>query len=151
MWDHRRMAIGVGTGIYTPREASRLTGLSVRRVRGWLYGYDQGAGPLIGRDTDDGPSLSILDLIEILFVNSFLEHGVTMSHIREASRKAMEMSGHKHPFAINRFETEGRKIFARLSPAVGSKKKHVVGLIDGQFVFEKAISPFFRQIDYRAA
>ncbi|HEY6477924.1 MAG TPA: DUF433 domain-containing protein [Polyangia bacterium] len=145
------MSIGVGTGIYRPREASRLTGLSVRRVKGWLHGYDRGAGPLIGRDPDDGPSLSFLDLIEILFVNSFLEHGVTMSHIREASRKAMDMAGGQtHPFAISRFETDGRKIFARLS-ATGSKKKHVVGLVDGQFAFDKAIAPFFKQIDYRAS
>jgi uncharacterized protein (DUF433 family) len=143
------MGIGVGTGIYTPREAARLTGLSVRRVKGWLHGYDHGAGPLILRDVDDGPVLSFLDLIEILFVNSFLEHGVKMSHIRKAARKATDLAGRDHPFAIHRFETDGRTVFATLASKGAKRKKRVLGLVDGQFNFEKVVSPFFKQIDYR--
>ncbi len=71
-----------------------------------------------------------------------------MSHIRKASQKAMELFGKQHPFAVSRFETDGKKIFARVSP-IGSQKRHVLGLVDGQSAFDKVISPFFKQIDYR--
>jgi uncharacterized protein (DUF433 family) len=145
------MAIGVGTGIYTAQEASRLTGLSVRKVRGWVSGYEgSDLAPIVARDKVDGPRLSFLDLIEILFVQSFLKHGVTMAHIREASRKAMELSGKAHPFAVSRFETDGRKIFAT-GKAPGSRKKSVFGLVDGQAAFHAVVSPLFKHIDYRAS
>jgi len=150
------MAIGVGSGIYTPAEASRLTGLPVRKVRGWISGYRRYDGthrsgrPLVSRDPSDGPVLSFLDLIEILFVRSFLKYGVKMSHIRQVSRKAAEISGSHHPFAVSRFETDGKKIFARLV-AKGSRKKHVLGLLDGQSEIDEAISPYFKQIDYRSS
>lgn len=148
------MAIGIGTGIYTPLEASRLTGLSVRRVKGWISGYrpanDTGHAPrpLVIRDPADGQTLSFLDLIEILFVNQFLTSGVKMSHIREASKKAMELFGRDHPFAVRRFETDGKAIFGILGDR-GSRKKRVLGLVDGQVSFEKIVAPFFKHIDFR--
>lgn len=142
------MGIGIGTGIYTAREVSRLTGLSVRRVNGWISGYRSEARPLIGRDPNDGTSLSFLDLIEIRFVHEFLEHGVKMSHIREVSEKAVELFGGDHPFAVRRFETDGKTIFARLE-AKKSRKRHVLRVLDGQGAFDKVVSPFFKQIDYR--
>jgi uncharacterized protein (DUF433 family) len=145
------MAIGIGTGIYTPREAFRLTGLSVRQVKGWISGYEKiGARPLIARDQAGGCILSFLDLIEILFVKSFLSHGVTMNHIRGASKKAMELYGGDHPFAVRRFETDGTKIFAT-GKTNGSSMKRVLGLIDGQAAFHEVVSPFFKQIEYRGS
>jgi uncharacterized protein (DUF433 family) len=144
------MSIGVGTGIYTPREASRLTGLSVQKVRGWLDGYPNRGAPLIHRDAADSTSLSFLDLIEIIFVKAFRSAGVKMSTIRRASKNAEELLGSYHPFAVSRFETDGRVIFARLDEK-RSSKKHMVDIDLGQSVFERVVSPYLKQIDYHSS
>jgi uncharacterized protein (DUF433 family) len=101
------MVTGIGTGIYTSREVSHLTGLSPSRVARWVSGYAfrtgstiRQSGPLIGRDSDHGPSLTFLDLIEVLFVKAFLEQGVSMRTIRAAAGKAIELFETHHPFAV---------------------------------------------------
>jgi uncharacterized protein (DUF433 family) len=150
------MAIGVGTGIYTAREASRLTGLSVSRIKRWISGYSYRRGgdvrkspPVIVRPSEDGPTLAFLDLIEILFVNAFLEHGISMRKIRLASAEAVDLFHTDHPFAVNRFETDGNVIFARLT-AKKSRKKHIVEVVGGQSVFDRVVSPYLKQIEYRS-
>jgi len=151
------MAIGVGTGLYTTSEVSRLTGLSRSRVRRWISGYkfkshgsERRSGPVVLRDAADGDMVTFLDLVEILFVRAFLEHGVTMNEIRRASVKAIELYGGDHPFAVHRFETDGKEIFARISDK-RSKRKRILGVVGGHLSFEEVVAPCFKQIDFRAS
>ena len=104
-------------------------------------------GPVVAREPNDGTSLAFLDLIEILFVKSFRKLGVPMSQIREASQRAVALYGSDHPFAVRRFETDGKTIFATRR-AKGSRKKYAEEVVVGQSVFFKVISPFFKEIDY---
>ena len=145
------MAFDARKGLYSTREASLLTGLSARQVTGWIAGYSKGGrgpGPLIARAPGDDAAISFLDLIEIVFVNAFLKQGVSMSTIRRASKQAAEELMGDHPFALKRFETDGRAIFERLE-VKKTRRKHLRNLVDGQSVFAKVIAPYLiKQIDY---
>jgi len=144
----------IGTGIYTAREVARFAGLSPSRVVRWMSGYDfkaresvRHANSSIAREADHGPSLTFLDLIEVLFVKSFLEHGVKMRVIREAAQRAVDLFGTHHPFAIKRFETDGRDIFTRLVPK-GRATDRMINVVDGQTMFTEVISLYLKQIEY---
>jgi len=144
----------VGTGIYTPREVARLTGLSVARVSRWVSGYSfkyktelHHSAPLIASQDKAGSSLTFLDLIEVLFVKAFLEHGVKMWKIRQAAQEAKDEFGTHHPFAVRRFETDGCDIVARIA-SKGRATDCIVNVINGQTFFTEIISRYLKQIDY---
>jgi uncharacterized protein (DUF433 family) len=146
----------IGTGIYTPREVARLAGISPSRVTRWVSGYSfrsrdeiHTSGPLIARDAGRGRTLTFLDLIEVLFVKAFLAHGVNMRTIRAAAERAVGLFGTHHPFAVKRFETDGRDIFARLVPE-GIATDRMVNVVDGQALFIEVVSMYLKQIDYDA-
>jgi uncharacterized protein (DUF433 family) len=148
------MSAGIGTGIYTPREVSRLAGLSSSRVTRWARGYSfrssgssRRSEPVIAREPDHTQSLNFLDLVEVLFVKSFLEHGVKMRTIRCAAEKAVELFGTHHPFAVKKFETDGRTVFARLEDRDKSHER-ILDIVRGQSEFLAVVSRYLKQIDY---
>ncbi len=49
-------------------------------------------------------ALSFLDLIEVRFVDAFLENGVPWKTIRSAAINAMEYFGQGHPLSNKRFK-----------------------------------------------
>lgn len=150
---------GLGHGVYTGREAALLSGLRTERVNRWVRGYSfmtgsgvrSGSPPVFAADRSiDGPlALSFLDLVEILFVKAFLEHGVSMRTIRMAAVEGGKIFKVKHPFCLKRFETDGRDIFA--SVAKNSGDEAIVNLVSPQTVFPKVIRPLFKQIEYDVA
>ena len=88
----------VGKGIYSTRDARRLTGIPSVSMRRWLFGYDyhrkamrHHIDPVIDADytgDNDFFNLSFLDLIQIRFVNAFRQLGVSLQSIRIASTRA---------------------------------------------------------------
>jgi uncharacterized protein (DUF433 family) len=136
----------IGTGIYTPREVAAFAGIRTRRLKDWLSASGK-LGPIIAREDDHGPSLTFLDLIEVLFVKSFLDQGVKMRTIHEAAKQAVTLFGHHHPFAVRRFETDGRKIFATLAHK-DKATNSMLDVVDNQAVFASVLARYIRQIDY---
>lgn len=144
----------IGTGIYTPREVAAFAGISPSRLSRWIYGYTfetrgqaRQSAPLVARERGDGPSLTFLDLVEVLFVKSFLDQGVKMKTIRLAAQKAVGLLGTHHPFAVQRFETDGRKIFAMLDHK-DKAATTMLNVVDGQASFASIIARYMREIDY---
>jgi hypothetical protein len=85
--------------------------------------------------------------MELLFIKMFRDEGVSAQAIRKASQAAAKKFKTDYPFAVQRFDTDGKTIFATLvSQSTG--KKLVEDLKLGQFVFEKVLKPFFRKLDY---
>ena len=86
----------LGIGIYGVPEAARLTGVSAPRIRRWVKGYTFRVRGSARRSApvwqsqlprlDHQIAVSFLDLIEIRFVNAFLEHGVSWPTIRKVER-----------------------------------------------------------------
>lgn len=145
---------------YSPSLASRLVGLRPDRVRRWLRGYEyeyapmprggqrvrKRQGPLVrSGDSADSPYASFLDLIDLLFVKSFVEHGVSIQKLRRALAEAETLLGDRH-FAQRRFWTDGRKIYLE----VHEKSDALIQLLaNGQWVIAPIIKQIAQHIDFQ--
>lgn len=144
----------LGVGLYSYAEAARIIGVAPSTLRSWVreYYYEvEGRryhrAPIIRRHFPDQPILTFLELIELLFVKLFREHGVSMRAIRLASHRAAEMFETDYPFAVRRFDTDGRRIFATLKD-VAEDGTLIQDLSRGQLAFETIVRPFFRKLEY---
>lgn len=141
----------LNVGIYTVPEASRLTRVSTGRIRRWLRGYhymSRGkayATPPVWKgqlEAIDGKlALTFLDLIEVRFVDVFLNRGFSWATLRKARAHAAELFKTTHPFSTQRFLTDGRSIFVELQPAL-------IDIVRKQPVFEGIVGPFISQLEY---
>lgn len=137
-----------GKGIYSVPEASRLTGVSAQRLIRWLKGYDYKYKNRIRRSSavwerelpivDGRVALSFRDLIEVRFINAFLERGVSWPVIRKAADRAAEFLGSTHPFSTHGFLTDGRSIFADLASEEDGEPV-LLDLARSQYAFKKVL------------
>lgn len=143
----------IGVGLYTYSEAARIIGVKPSTLRGWVKEYyytARGARyhhePVIVRYfSPQEPILTFRELVEPLFVQLFRAEGVSMRAIRRASQRAARMFDTDYPFAVKRFDTDGRRIFATLEHEAHGLMED---LSQGQFVFEAIVRPFFRKREY---
>jgi uncharacterized protein (DUF433 family) len=144
------------TGIYAVRDAARLSGVSMGRIRRWLRGYHYRsrkkayASPPLWqgqwKPIDRSLALGFLDLIEIKFVDAFLKAGVTCATLRQARERAKEMFKVSHPFSTNRFVTDGREIFVELHRETGQPS--LIEIVRRQAVFAQIIKPFLKELEF---
>jgi uncharacterized protein (DUF433 family) len=140
----------LGVGIYTVPEAAWVTNVSAPRIRRWVRGYKFRVGdemhassaiwkpdlPEIG----DALALSFRDLIEVRFVDYFLEAGVSWNILRRAAIHASEIVKSTHPFSTRKFKTDGRTIFAELGESRGARK--LLDLVRKQYAIAGIIAPY---------
>jgi uncharacterized protein (DUF433 family) len=148
----------VGIGLYTVPEAARLTRISVPRVRRWLTGYryrsrqaEHASAPLWTPEVPKFGSkveLSFRDLMELRFVQLFLEQGLGLQAIRRAIEKAVECFGMERPLSTQRFRTDGRSIF--LEVAKEFEEAQLLDLGRDQCLFHRMVAPTFKDIDFEA-
>lgn len=113
----------LGIGIYSAPEAAKIIGVKPPTLRRWTKEYrytNRGMvylhQPVIPRHF--GPNdatITFLELIELLFVKMFRTEGVSIPAIRKAAQRATQIFGTPYPFAMQRFDTDGKYIFATLS------------------------------------
>ena len=144
--------------MYAAPMVGRLAGLSIGRVRRWLQGYDYTylagrldelrAGhqePVVRRaKATDSTYASFLDLIDLLFVKKFLDHGVSLQRIRKALYEAEELIGGHH-FAQRSFFTDGRNIYLQVKENADALLELLSG---GQWVIAPVIMELAHQIDF---
>ncbi len=141
------------TPTYTIAEASQLAGISRWRVARWLKGYEftykvgnekrQGKKDAIVRHTNE-PIASFLDLIDLLFVKKFIEHGFTLQFLRNALEEARNLLGTPH-FARSKFFTSGRQIILELEP----ESKYMIALMKGgQSIIPQIVEQLDDKIDF---
>ncbi len=126
-----------------------------QKLRSWVREYDYTARghtythhSLIKRRFGDNDQLlSFLELMELQFVRLFRSEGVSMHVIRKAAEIAAERFDTDYPFAVQRFDTNGRSIFATMK-AEEDDATMVEELDHGQFVFSSIVRPFFRKLEY---
>jgi len=122
--------------MYSPAMASRLVGLESSRVRRWLQGYEY-----------TRPYASFVDLIDLLFVKKFVEHGISVQRLRKALEEAVDLTGDHH-FAQRRFWTDGRKIFLQIKD---QPAEALLELLSGdQWVIAPIIKQVAHQIEFDA-
>jgi uncharacterized protein (DUF433 family) len=148
----------IGVGIYSVPEAARLTGVSTPRIRRWMTGYTFRSGaehrrspPVWKHDiprSGGSLALSFRDLIEVRFVNAFLNQGVTWKNLRIAAKFAAELLGTTHPFSTERFKTDGKTIFAELAARSGNRA--LLDLVRRQYALPGILDPYlYEGLEYQ--
>lgn len=133
-----------GIGLYTLKEAERLTGAPSREVSRWLFGYSfkDGASPPLWKtqlSEIDEKVIGFRDLMELRVVKAFRTHDVSLKVIRAAIENARQIFGTDYPFTANRFLTDGRSIFYEALKAHGEIE--LTDLVRRQIVFEHIVRP----------
>lgn len=146
-----------GKGIYTIKTAARILKLNPQKIRRWIRGYTYHSNqePRKGRplirtnfkyDSND-VIISFLDLAELLFINTFIQYGVSIQKIRQASQAASKLLNTDHPFAIRKIYTDGKLVFAKIAQT--EKDASLIDLINKQFQFSKFVEPYLYEcIDF---
>jgi len=146
----------LGAGIYTIPEASRLTRVSVSRIRRWMKGYNfktkQGrhhskpvwTGQL--EPLDGKIAVGFRDLMEIRFVHAFINVGVSWKTMRIAHESAKAQLKSEHPFCTHKFATDGREIL--LEQARAEEDTCLVDITNNQAEFERIVTPFLKELDF---
>jgi len=147
----------LGKGIYTLPSASRIIKIDSQKMRRWVNGYTRQrdaephySEPLIKpefKHVPDNAVLSFLDLMELLFIKNFVQHGISIQKIRKAAASAAALLNTSHPFAVRKMYTDGKGIFARY--AEENKDPLLLDLIHRQFQFDEVIAPLlYENIDF---
>ena len=138
--------------IYPAAEAGRLVGLSSVRVRRWLKGYKYKyeeemhyQNPIIRRQGTLGTSYaSFLDLIDLLFVKHFVDHGISLQKVRCALDETAKILGTNH-FARQCFFRSGKDIYLRVKDEGDAILELLSG---GQWVIAPIIEQLATHIDF---
>jgi uncharacterized protein (DUF433 family) len=135
-----------------PRAVSRNT------VARWLYGYDQNSThspPLWKPDyapSDDEDEhvleVSFRDLIELRFVKTFRDAGLSLQTIRECFERAVEAVRDPRPFSTSKFRTDGKSIFLEITDKVREGK--LLDLKRRQNVFHRIVEPSLHDLEFDA-
>jgi hypothetical protein len=133
----------VGVGLYSLVDAARIVGAHPTRVWRWVNEDE-----LVPRYfSPQEKTLTFAELIEVVFIKMFRDEGVTLPTIRRASQAAAKKFHTDYPFAVKRFDTDGRSIFATLIEQ-SDDKVVLEDLERGQLCFETVLKPFFRKLEF---
>jgi uncharacterized protein (DUF433 family) len=141
---------------YQPAEAARLIGISSQRIKRWLEGYQTGSGeniksysPLWDRRYSDHDEcyLGFEDLLEIRFVDAFLESGLSIKAVRFLLAKAKEIINSDYPLSTSQFQTDGRTIFLETWEA---DEARTIDIRNGQHAFRDIVKPSFKDLEFGA-
>jgi uncharacterized protein (DUF433 family) len=146
----------IGNGIYTVPDAAKLARIPQARIRRWIRGYHfrtsgelRSSPPIVPpfyEPVEGHFAISFLDLVELRFVNAFLEHGVSWTYLRDAYQKAIDLVGRPRPFSTKRFKTDGRGILTEIMAKGNIRSVLDVGA--GQLGFWPIIAPFYRELEF---
>jgi uncharacterized protein (DUF433 family) len=144
-------SVPLGVGYYTVPEAARLLKIAPRNINRWLGGYTYKGGRMPPLWTPELPAfedhleIGFRDLIELRFVNAFLEAGLGLKTIRRCLDYAQDCVKDERPFSTRRFKTDGRTIF--LDSLLSTGESELLDLKKGQYVFKVAIERTFKDLD----
>lgn len=153
---HAREPNLLNTGLYTVPEASRLTRISTGKIRRWIKGYDfRTSGSIRHSDAvwqgeikpiDKKISLSFRDLLELRFVDAFIQAGVSWRTMRRAHTKAQDELKTTHPFCSNRVPTDGKSILLRQGEE--DSDEALVNLVTNQKEFSRIVQGFLKELEF---
>lgn len=143
----------VGIGLYTPSEASRLTGVPVATIRRWLRGhaiagcsYEPLWPPQIAL-SDGSFALGFRDLMEIRAAFAFTrEAGLSPQKLRRAIQLARELIGDNHPLSTFRFRTDGKTVFLQIGREEGDD--HLIDIFKRQYALKRILDPALKYTEY---
>ena len=138
-----------GKGVYTITTAAKILRMDQNKLRRWIKGYTyyknkecHSKKPLLNIEFEYDPNdviISFLDLTELLFINTFIQYGISVQKIRKAAITASNLLNTSHPFAIKKMFTDGKSIFADI--ALKDNDSSLLDLLTKQYQFRKIIEP----------
>jgi uncharacterized protein (DUF433 family)/DNA-binding transcriptional MerR regulator len=139
---------------YPAAEAARFIGLKPDRVRRWLKGYSYSyharqihQSPVVsGSQAGETRYASFLDLIDLLFVKQFLDHGISLQKVRKALDEASSILATRH-FARQSFFTDGKDLYLKVKDQGDAILELLSG---GQWVIPEIITDLAHQIEFGA-
>lgn len=153
---HAREPDLLNTGLYTVPEAARLTRVSAGKIRRWIRGYNFRSGQSVRhsdavwqtdiKPLDDKAALSFRDLLELRFVDAFIQAGVSWRTMRRAHTKAQEELRTTHPFCSKRIATDGKSILLR--QAEEDSDQALIDLVTEQREFTRIVQDFLRELEF---
>lgn len=135
-------------GLYSPSEADRLAGLVSGTTARWLRGYGSTRGnekvwhpPVVGASPGDG--ISFMDLIELVAVGRFREHGFDVGTIRKIVTTCAEVFETSYPLASLSFKVGGQEVFVE-------RDGMLVEVLKGKrrMAWDQVLAPFLDALDY---
>ncbi len=137
---------GVGLGVYTPADATRLTGIPVSTLRGWMSDRKGRARLWRSEHTEwsDTLLLGFRDLVDAKVLHALREEGFSTQQLRGTLAYAREQIGDERPFSTRIFRTDGADIMLDLPDGllVASRRNR------GQRVFRSVVEPVLKPIVY---
>lgn len=85
--------------------------------------------------------VSFLELVEIRVVSAFLQRNISMATIRRAGKRASEKLLTPHPFAYQKFKTDGKRILAE-----GKEFGGLLELSHGEYAFPEILNEYLDEI-----
>lgn len=147
----------LGVGIYSVAEASRLTKVPATAIRHWLWGHRYAAkgrvreAPPLWRpelpEIESSKVLGFRDLIELQFIRTFRELGVSLQTIRKALAYAMRELEASYPFSSLRFKSDGKNILAEVVEDPEDRRK-IFDVITGQYLLEIVFDRLYEGLEY---
>jgi uncharacterized protein (DUF433 family)/DNA-binding transcriptional MerR regulator len=143
----------IGVGIYSFSDAARYIGAKSRDLRRWMLGYSH--NDKAGQETFSAPlwngqltesdidGIGFKDLVELRFIRTFRDEGVSMPLIRRTLEVAQERLATPYPFTCKRFRTDGKRIFMEVIEETGDES--LVDVEKQQNVIQKVIGPSLRE------
>ena len=112
-------------GVYSLTTAAKILNMNPQKMRRWINGYTyyknkecRSIKPLFKAEynyNSEDVIISFLDLTELLFIKTFMGHGISIQKIRKAAIEAAKLLDASHPFAIRKMFTDGKTIFAKIA------------------------------------
>lgn len=148
----------LGIGFYSVMDAARLAKIPPVNIRRWLGGYsfqhkdkpsvfmDPLWKPQLPRD-EHHLQIGFKDLIELRFVQSFINAGLPLITIRTCLRYAQHLIGDQRPFSTRMFRTDGKTIFLESADQV-LEPDQLLDLRKKQYVIKRVIDRSFKDLDF---
>lgn len=133
--------------IFTTADAARIVRVPAASARRWLAGYtysyksEKRTRPArLGSqvETAEGVLLmSFLDLIEVQMAVNLRKHSIGWRKIESTAAVLRDAWASSNPFALKRFRTDSRGVFAEIGKETGDH--HLLEIGTNQFVFDALI------------
>ena len=133
---------------YRVAETSRYTKTHPATISSW-FNRDSSFGPaLAGRQK--GQALSYLQLVEVAFVVTARQLGITLSEIRNTRNYFRQLFQVEFPFASLRFQTQGIGLLLDLQEVepVAQRERFLLGGRGGQLAWAPLLGERFLEFDY---
>ena len=142
-------------GLYSLTEASRLARLPTTTLRNWVAGYRYPARggvveapPVVHPLGNGDPSLSFVNLVEVVTLAGFRQAGVSMQLVRRALDYAGRVMETKHPLATQRILTDGVDLFWEYQESQPDEV-HLVNITrEGQKVFPETVMRYLQEMEW---